>query len=91
MKEKFKQIFDGLKIAYGQYQKGERGESGKQGGKALLLEEMLPTIFGKIILKVKDLLLELYQLPKIILVVGGALILMNIILIILYSLLTLGN
>jgi hypothetical protein len=25
MKEKFKSIFEGLKIAYGQYQKGESG------------------------------------------------------------------
>jgi hypothetical protein len=91
MKEKFKQIFEGLKIAYGQYQKGERGENGKQGGKAFIVRETLLTIYGIIILKVKDLLLGLYQLPKIILVVGGALILMNIILIILYLLLTLGN
>jgi hypothetical protein len=37
MKEKFKQIFEGLKIAYGQYQKGERGENGKQGGKAFIV------------------------------------------------------
>jgi hypothetical protein len=37
MKEKFKQIFEGLKIAYGQYQKGDRGENGKQGGKAFIV------------------------------------------------------
>ena len=30
---KFKNIFEGLKIAYGQYQKGDREENGKQKGK----------------------------------------------------------
>jgi len=33
--DKFKQIFSGLTIAYGQYQPGDRGENGKQKGKAL--------------------------------------------------------
>ena len=33
--DKFKSIFLGLEIAYGQYQPGERGENGKQKGKAL--------------------------------------------------------
>ena len=33
--DKFKQIFSGLTIAYGQYQPGDRGENGsKQKGKA---------------------------------------------------------
>ena len=30
MIEKFKNIFEGLKIAYGQYQKGEKNENGKR-------------------------------------------------------------
>ena len=34
---KFKQIFLGLEIAYGQYQPGERGENGKQKGKAFIV------------------------------------------------------
>ena len=37
MKEKFKSIFEGLKIAYGQYQKGDRDENGKQKGKAFIV------------------------------------------------------
>ncbi|MDB2405072.1 primase C-terminal domain-containing protein [bacterium] len=34
---KFKNIFSGLTIAYGQYQPGERGENGKQQGKAFIV------------------------------------------------------
>ena len=34
--DKFKSIFSGLEIAYGQYQPGERGENGKQKGKAFI-------------------------------------------------------
>ena len=34
--DKFKSIFLGLDIAYGQYQPGERGENGKQKGKAFI-------------------------------------------------------
>ena len=34
---KFKNIFQGLEIAYGQYQPGERGENGKQQGKAFIV------------------------------------------------------
>ena len=38
--EKFKIIFEGLKIAYGQYQKGERSENGtKQKGKAFIVRK----------------------------------------------------
>jgi hypothetical protein len=38
--EKFKNIFEGLKIAYGQYQKGERSENGsKQQGKAFIVRK----------------------------------------------------
>ena len=35
--DKFKSIFSGLEIAYGQYQPGERGENGKQKGKAFIV------------------------------------------------------
>ena len=37
--EKFKKIFEGLSIAYGQYQKGERGENGKQKGRAFIVRK----------------------------------------------------
>jgi hypothetical protein len=37
--DKFKSIFEGLKIAYGQYQKGERAENGKQKGKAFIVRK----------------------------------------------------
>ena len=37
--EKFKIIFEGLKIAYGQYQKGERNGNGKQQGKAFIVRK----------------------------------------------------
>ena len=37
---KFKNIFEGLKIAYGQYQKGDRAANGnKQGGKAFIVRK----------------------------------------------------
>ena len=39
MKEKFKQIFTGFQTAYGQYQRGERGENGKQKGKAFIVRK----------------------------------------------------
>jgi len=39
MKEKFKEIFSGLQSAYGQYQKGERSETGKQKGKAFIIRK----------------------------------------------------
>jgi hypothetical protein len=37
--DKFKQIFSGLTIAYGQYQPGDRGENGKQTGKAFIVRK----------------------------------------------------
>ena len=37
--EKFKKIFSGLTIAYGQYQKGERGSNGKLKGKAFIVRK----------------------------------------------------
>ena len=36
---KFKSIFEGLTIAYGQYQKGDRDENGKQKGKAFIVQK----------------------------------------------------
>ena len=37
--EKFKKIFSGLTIAYGQYQKGERGSNGQLKGKAFIVRK----------------------------------------------------
>ena len=37
--EKFKKIFSGLTIAYGQYQKGDRGTNGKLKGKAFIVRK----------------------------------------------------
>ena len=37
--EKFKKIFSGLTIAYGQYQKGDRGSNGKLKGKAFIVRK----------------------------------------------------
>ena len=37
--ENFKKIFSGLTIAYGQYQKGERGANGKLKGKAFIVRK----------------------------------------------------
>ena len=39
LKNKFKSIFSGLEIAYGQYQPGERGDNGKQQGKAFIVRQ----------------------------------------------------
>ena len=39
MKEKFKKIFEGLNIAYGQYQKGDHDENGKQKGRAFIVRK----------------------------------------------------
>jgi len=39
MINKFKNIFEGLKIAYGQYQKGDKDENGKQKGKAYIVRK----------------------------------------------------
>ena len=41
MIDKFKNIFEGLTIAYGQYQKGENGENGKQKGKAFIVRQQV--------------------------------------------------
>ena len=39
MIEKFRNIFEGLDSAYGQYIKGDRGSNGKQGGKAFIVRK----------------------------------------------------
>ena len=39
MKNKFKEIFSGLQSAYGQYQKSDRSETGKQKGKAFIIKK----------------------------------------------------
>ena len=39
MIEKFENIFTGLTVAYGQYQKGDRSENGKQKGKAFIVRK----------------------------------------------------
>ena len=41
MIEKFKKIFEGLTIAYGQYQKGEKDDNGKQKGKAFIVRKQV--------------------------------------------------
>jgi hypothetical protein len=90
--EKFKNIFEGLKIAYGQYQK-EIGQIlvVNRKVKHSLLEKMLLTIFGKSIYRAKVRLWELSLLQKLTIVSGVVLILINIILIIFLSLKILEN
>ena len=39
--DKFKQIFSGLQIAYGQYKPSGRGENGKQKGKAFIVRKQV--------------------------------------------------
>ena len=87
---KFKQIFLGLEIAYGQYQPGDRGENGKQTGKAFIVRKTVTDELWTNHLEGKDLHWELSQSRKIMIVGGGALILTNITLIILASLKVLG-
>ena len=89
--DKFKNIFSGLTIAYGQYQPGEnveKMESNKE--KLLLFVKTSPTNSGPIILKEKEQPLGLSLSQKIMIVGGGALILTNITLITLASLKVLG-
>ena len=56
MTNKFKNIFEGLKIAYGQYQKGEKGENGKQKGKAFIVRKHVSDDLWENHLQVMDLL-----------------------------------
>ena len=45
---KFKNIFEGLKIAYGQYQSGERNDNGKQQTKAFIVRKNVSDeLYGK--------------------------------------------
>jgi hypothetical protein len=64
MIDKFKNIFEGLTIAYGQYQKGEKGENGKQKGRPLLYVSKLRKNYLRTTLKVLDLRSELSRLQK---------------------------
>jgi hypothetical protein len=91
--EKFKNIFEGLKIAYGQYQKGDVAANGdKQKGKAFIVRQNVSDdlwekhlqgemICGRSIYREKVRLLELSLLQRIIRVGGVVLISTNIILI----------
>ena len=84
--EKFKKIFSGLTIAYGQYQPGERGANGKQKGKAFIVRGDVTNDLWSNHLEGKERHLASSLLLKTILVVGAVLILMNITLTILASL-----
>ena len=88
--DKFKSIFLGLEIAYGQYQPGERGDNGKQKAKLLLFVDKSQMNSGETISQEKDQRWESSLSRKIIVVGGGVLILTNITLIILASLKVLG-
>ena len=89
--EKFKNIFSGLTIAYGQYQPGERGENGKQKGKAFIVRKPVTDELWKRPSRMeKEQPSELSLSQKIMIVGGGALILTNITLITLASLKVLG-
>jgi hypothetical protein len=89
--DKFKQIFSGLTIAYGQYQPGDRGENGsKQQGKAFIVRKNVTDELWTNHLKEKEQPLGLSLSQKIMIAGGGALILTNITLITLASLKVFG-
>ena len=88
--EKFKSIFLGLEIAYGQYQPGSEERPASNKVKLLLYVNPSQTNSGSIISKAKDLLSGLSLLQKITVVGGAALILTNIILTTLASLKVFG-
>ena len=77
--DKFKSIFLGLEIAYGQYQPGERGDNGKQKGKAFIVRGQVTDELWQNTSQEKDQRWESSLLHKIIIVGGGVLILTNII------------
>ena len=83
--DKFKSIFSGLEIAYGQYQPGERGENGKQKGKAFIVRGDVTDSLWSDHLEAKAQHSASSLLLKTIVVVGGVLILTNITLTILAS------
>ena len=89
-KDKFKNIFSGLTIAYGQYQPGERGENGKQQGKAFIVRKPVTDELWENHLTGKGRPWESSLLRRTMIVGGGVLILTNITLIILASLKVLG-
>ena len=89
-KDKFKNIFQGLDIAYGQYQPGDRGENGKQQGKAFIVRGTVTEDHWESTSKEKDQPLASSLLHKTMIVGGVALILTNITLIILASLKVFG-
>ena len=89
-KDKFKNIFQGLDIAYGQYQPGDRGENGKQQGKAFIVRGTVTEDHWSKHLNGEDQPLASSLLRKTMIVGGAALILTNITLIILASLKVFG-
>ena len=90
-KDKFKNIFQGLDIAYGQYQPGDRGENGKQQGKAFIVRGTVTEELWENHLAGKGPASESFLSMKIIAAGGGVLILTNITLIILASLKVFGD
>ena len=88
--DKFKSIFSGLEIAYGQYQPGERGNNGKQKGKAFIVRGQVTDELWSNHLEGKGPALGIIPITEDIVVGGAALILTNITLIILASLKVLG-
>jgi len=71
--EKFKKIFSGLTIAYGQYQKGERGSNGKLKGKAFIVRKNVTDKLWEDHLAGNPPALGLSLLQKIIIVSGAVL------------------
>ena len=75
---KFKNIFEGLKIAYGQYQKGERSENGtKQKGKAFIVRKNVSDDLWEKHLQGKGPALGIIPFEKI-LRVGGAVLILTV-------------
>ena len=83
--DKFKSIFSGLEIAYGQYQPGERGNNGKQKGKAFIVRGQVTDELWSNHLEGKGPALGISLLQRIMIAGGVALISTNIILITLAS------
>jgi len=79
--EKFKFIFEGLDIAYGQHQPSGSRADGKQEGQSSVVRKEVMMNSGKNTSRVRVRLLGLFLLGLIILLSGDALILMIILLI----------
>ena len=88
---KFKSIFLGLEIAYGQYQPGERGDHGKQKGKAFIVRGQVTDEHWQNHIEGKGPALGIIPITENNDCRWGALILTNITLIILASLKVLGT